>query len=377
MVCFLAATTPAAAQTSIHRLADAFAREVQRVAAGRPAAVSAPEDRTGRGGALSADLLALINARLPPPGTAAVTLRMAPVLAESRGRLTLSSRVLDADGAFVDVVTASVAVEDGALVLYPTRSVPAAAAADVLLSAKTPWEGARILDLALLGTDRLLVLTVEDARLFGIVEGRLEPLARYWLPGPFVPVRHPGGLVAWTPGDRAAWVMTSRSPRAVLLALEGDRLVVRETAAAVPWPGVPGGLRFRDGTNLLEMERSDGPVAVLSVERCADDDGSVTPEGVLQLGTASPGLRVGPAIALLGQGMVAAAAPTPPGVPDHIRILKRETEGFEIVDTLSTDGTVAALAALRQGGTLRLAAALEGTAGARELWLLDLGLHPR
>jgi hypothetical protein len=110
----------------------------------------------------------------------------------------------------------------------------------------------RALDLAFLGPDRLVAADSAEAALFALRDGGATLLSRKPLPGPLEVVRAPGALLQASEADGAVWALTSRSPRAVLFAVEGGELVEREQAAALPFPATARGLRFRAGTNLIE-----------------------------------------------------------------------------------------------------------------------------
>src|SRR4029077_20458668 len=93
--------------------------------------------------------------------------------------------------------------------------------------------------------------------------------------------------------DAAFWALTSRSPRALLFAVEDGRLVERQEAAALPWPGCPSGLRYRAGTNLIEGAIAGVPAGpYLGLDDSAPRV-AVTTDGSLRTGAAA-GPRTGP-----------------------------------------------------------------------------------
>ena len=118
---------------------------------------------------------------------------------------------------------------------------------------RSPSLGEPVLALAFLDDARLAVLTPASVSVHRIDRSRFLQVARRDLPLPRAVVRTPGGLVL--PGDDAFWALTSGMARAVLYALEGNRLVERAQADALPWPETSGGLRYREGTNLLDTPR--------------------------------------------------------------------------------------------------------------------------
>ena len=219
-----------------------------------------------------------------------------------------------------------------------------------------------VLALALLPGDRLAVLGRDTVRVYRSRAGELVRLSERTLPEA-QPVRFPGGLLAVT--EDAVWVQRSGLPRALLLALdEGGALVERGQAEAFPWPGCPRGLRYRDGTNLLEgaaVGLGDGPFLAVA------DGVGVDPEGRVLLASAEgprpSGLRAGPALVSLGDGLFAAASASAPGPADTILIFEREEDELRLLHELSTPGAVRALAAAPGNGRVRLLAAVEAGEG--------------
>jgi hypothetical protein len=227
--------------------------------------------------------------------------------------------------------------------------------------------GEPVLALAWLDDTRLAVLSRRSVSVHRRERSGLVRMARRDLPPPLAVVRHPGGLIL--PGDDAFWVLTSAMPRAVLYALEGDRLLERAQAEALPWPEVRGGLRYRDGTNLLESPA--GLLLTPSVEGLAVD-----PSGrllILSAEGASPtGLTAGPTLAGLGRGVVATSSAAPPGAPDSVLILERAEGDLHVRGRLPVPGSLRALAGRRLGREGRLAAALETDTGQTVVLLIGL-----
>jgi len=150
----------ASSATSLGRLADAVALEIARVAAGRPVELAAPDDRTGAG--LALDLDALVRARLEGRvslATSGPRLAVTSTVAAVGARLVWSARVVEEpSGALVDVISVSTPWDPALLPLIPSRAGTGAEGVDVLDRATTPPVEGRIVALAFLGDERLLVL---------------------------------------------------------------------------------------------------------------------------------------------------------------------------------------------------------------------------
>ncbi|HKC10789.1 MAG TPA: hypothetical protein VKI41_01895 [Vicinamibacteria bacterium] len=371
---------PAAADSPLSRLATALADEIARTAQGRPVEIGSIEDRTGRGAAFVLDLRNLLLSRLEGRLSAGSSsrLRVEPVLMEAPLRLVVSARVVsEPEGSLVDVISVSVPTDPAVLPLSPARPPAGRSGFETVSSSRTPPLEGPVVGLALLSDDRVLVLQAEALGLYRLEDSRLVRLAQRPLPGPLEPVRLPGGLLLATEGG-LVWAVTSRSPRASLFAVEegGRRLGERLVADALPWPGSPGGLRFRPGTNLLEGSLEGlGPGPFLAVTDAAAGV-AVDPDGRLRVsapdGPRSSGLRSGTGLASLWKGILAAASASPPGATDAILILERGEREWILADSLPVPGAVRALAASVHGDTARLVAALEDPGGETYLLLLDL-----
>jgi hypothetical protein len=101
---------------------------------------------------------------------------------------------------------------------------------------------------------------------------------------------------------------------------------------------------------------------------------AVTADGVLRQGEAA-GPTVGPALAALWPGVVAAPSAEPPGEDDAILIVATPggaADGPRVLDALAVDGAVRALAGRPRGGSMRLVAALEDEQGGTRLLVMDL-----
>lgn len=368
----------ARAESPVARLAGRVADEIARVARGRAVEVMIPEDRSGRGASLALDLRALVIARLA--GRANLTesgprLRVASVLSESPRRLVVSARVVEEPGGrLFDLLSVSVDADDRVLDLAPLRAAPAHVV-DVVAATRTPPLDGPVLDLGFLGEDRMVVLTTESVALYRWDGSGLALGSRRRLPGPFTAVRAPGGVLLTIEGDRSFWALTSRSPAASLFAVDNDKIVPRLEATALPWPGVPGGLRYRAGTNLLEGAvpgLGSGPFLVLAK---GEEGLAVSADGRLRVvGLEGPGgeLRVGPALAALWEGLLAASSADPPGSEDSLLLIAREEGGPRMVDRLPVQGAIRALAAHGRGEIVRLVAAVEEPGGTTRLVVSDL-----
>jgi hypothetical protein len=227
------------------------------------------------------------------------------------------------------------------------------------------------LDVALLGPDRLVVLGAEEVALFALDQGHVALLSRKPLAGPFEVVRVPGGILQASERDAAVWAMTSRSGRAVLFAVEGTELVERQQADALPFPGCPGGFRYRPGTNLLEGEVEKleaGPYLDVVV---AEPVLAVSPEGrLLAAGLADTGSRVGPTLAAVWPGLFAASLPVPPGEADAVVL--QALSAATAVASCAVPAPVRAIAARAQGETARFAVAMDEAEGRSSLLVFDL-----
>jgi hypothetical protein len=297
------------------------------------------------------------------------------VLSETPAGLVVSARVVEEPGShLVDILSVSAPTDETALPLSPLPAPPAPAAVEVLSSSRTAQIDGPILDLAFFGDDRLVVLGADSVALYRWDDARLTLQARRPLSGPLDTVRFPGGLLRVAERDAAFWALTSRSPRALLFAVEDGRLVERQEAEALPWPGSPAGLRYRPGTNLIEGVVGDlGAGPFLALEDSAPGV-AVTADAVLRDGAVA-GPTVGPALAALRPGLVAAPSPEPPGEDDAILIVAMPggaAQGLRVLDSLRVEGAVRALAGRARGESMRLVAALEDAQGGARLLVMDL-----
>ena len=218
--------------------------------------------------------------------------------------------------------------------------------------------GESVLDMAFLDATDLLVLSPDALSLYRLEDADLRLLDREPLPGPHRPVRAPGGLVVLADGAAFCWALTSGMPRAALFTVSRQGLDLQSDAAAVPWPNVPGGVRFRRDTNLLEadMPGLEGPLLRLLP---GDEPMAVGARGELRMtGRPASSLRLGPALAPLWPGLVGAASPLPPGASDEVLVFTPSAPP-EVIARFGVPGAVRALAARALGRKRMLAAAIE------------------
>jgi hypothetical protein len=229
----------------------------------------------------------------------------------------------------------------------------------------------RALDLAFLGPDRLVVLDAAEVALFSLADRHVTLLSRRVLPGPLEVVRAPGGLLQGSEREAAVWAMTSRSAQPVLFAVEGTELVERQRAEAMPFPGCPRGLRFRSGTSLIEGDVEGlGPGPFLDVA-AAETPFAVSPEGLLLTAERpDPAARVGPTLAPLWPGLIAASLPSSPGQDDAVVVLAPPAATPMLI--CPAPGPVRAIAARINGDSARLAVAFDEAEGRSSLLLFDV-----
>lgn len=250
-----------------------------------------------------------------------------------------------------------------ALLLAASVAAPSGQAIEIVSRQRRSFD-ARPLDLEFLGDDRLLALSSDALALYSLdAAGGVALLSRVALPGPFLKVRAPAGLIRASDADASCWVLTNQLPEALLFAIEGASLLLRDRASALPWPGAPAGLRYVAGTNVLE--RGDERLA-----RVAEAGWAVMEDGTLKQEAASGITRVGNALAPLWERFAIASSPLPPGQPDALLVLERGAEGVEIVETLPLEGSLRALAAHVVGRRARVVAAFES--GETGLLVLEL-----
>lgn len=238
--------------------------------------------------------------------------------------------------------------------------------------ARTPALAEPVLDLALLDDDLILALSPEAVSLYRWGRDGLSLESRRPLPGNTVPVRTPGGLLTPLDESGAFWALSSRVPSAALYRIESRRLTEIASADALPWPGCPEGLRFRDGTNLVQgrvASLGPGPFLTLEPGFAVDADARLREA---EVETGEDAARVGPTLAALGGSLLAASQPGPPGASDEILLLARTATGWTVEQALPVEGAVRALAARPRQGQWRLVAAVEEPERTTHLVILDL-----
>ena len=362
---------------ALARLADRFADAIAAAAGGRPVEL-APLEAEGRRASDALDLRALTLARLT--GRLAVhddgpRLRVVGALAEQAGRLVVSARLVEEPGGgLAELVSASIETDPRR---FETRTEPprAGRAVDWLGSRRTAPMDDRVLAMAWLPDDRLAVLHPDAAALYRWMPPDLVLLDRHPLPAARGggETRIDAGVISAATHDQAFWAMTNARPRAVLLGVAGGHLVERSEGDALPWPGVEGGLRFRPGTNLLEGQtRRFGPTPLLAI--APDGVAAAVADDARLLGPgADTGLHVGPTLAQLWDGWIAASSADPPGIADSLLLLR--TGDGRLLDSFSIEGAIRALAGNIEGDPARLAAAVEPVSGGTALEMIELRQH--
>jgi hypothetical protein len=230
---------------------------------------------------------------------------------------------------------------------------------------------------------RLLVLAPQRVSLLRLEAGRQQELASVELPGPFLPVRKNAGMIALAAESRDAWVLTNSMARAVLVGVEQDRLVLGATADAIPWPGLPGGIRYREGTNVLQgVVPEENPQRLIGLapgrsDIAVDDDGELL---ALAPGAAhvEEGIRVGPVLAGLGSDDIIASSADPPGDHDTLVLVHRDGDEWTTRRCLTVSGAVTALAARLAAGRAHVACACSLPGGtAWTLLTFDVDIESR
>ena len=260
-----------------------------------------------------------------------------------------------------------------AAILAP--SVPAAEPR-LAVAAEAPVT-APVLDVGLARNGRVVVLMDGALALYRFTRAGLEKIDERPIAGRG-PVRAPAGIVLADPGDDTCWVATNRAEGATLYSLEGDRLWEVERAAALPWPGVRGGVGFRAGTNLVEAEIAGlGAGPFVRIGR-GDPAWAIANDATLAVaGLAGPPPRVGFAAARIGPRTFVVSAPLPPGA-DRISVLRLEAPAPTA--TLEVAGTVTALGAgARDGARDGAVTVLAGVTreGAPRVVVLEVDDGPR
>jgi hypothetical protein len=360
---------------AVARLAEEMASEVVRVARGRAVEVAPAAEGVVPGP--SAEWRELLLARLEGRVRLAAEgprVRVDWAATDAPARLLASARLVEAPGGkLLDIVSVSAPSDAGTVPLSPQRSASPRTAVDVIATSRSaPIQGV-VLALAWISDERVLTVFRDEAALYRLDASALVLESHRALPRPLSAVRSPGAMAVAEAG--AAWVLTSATASAALLAAEDGRLVVRSRADALPWPGSATGLRFRGGTNLVEVDAAGlgaGPFLALEPSGIAGVDG----EGELRLATgeggARAGLRAGSAVAALWKGMLAVSSSAPPADVDAVSLVAVSDQGAEVAETIPVEGTLRALASRASGEGVRLLAAVEEKGPQSRLLLMDL-----
>jgi hypothetical protein len=204
------------------------------------------------------------------------------------------------------------------------------------------------------------VLLLEDDR---VSLWRLAPNAMVheedW-PAPARPetIRHPGGLIHGTGGTPDFWVLRSGWPEAFLLREEGG-LSQAASAALIPWPGAPGGLHFRAGTNLIEgVLEGLGPGARVALS----EDGVLAIDGESLLHATNgdaPALRLGSAVTHPWSD-IAVASSSATRAPDTLLSVALDTRPVSATQITRLDGLIRALAVAVNKDAAHLLVAVDG-----------------
>jgi hypothetical protein len=261
-----------------------------------------------------------------------------------------------------------------AMAAAPPRSVSAIAVTRQLVAA-------RVVALAWLDDTRLILLTADELLLYRSAEPGSGVVARLTLPGPRRMARAAAGMLLVDPDASAAWAMTNRCTRAALVEWGGERLALRSEADALPWPGSATGLRYREGMDWIDGEvpsLGSGPFLAVA----ARGEGlAVAPDARVLLAAtgkqagdsdAPPALRIGPALAALWPGWIAASSARPPGDGDALIVLIRDPAGLRAENVLEIQEPIRALASRALGAAVRLAAATDDAEGRTRLVFVDL-----
>jgi hypothetical protein len=236
----------------------------------------------------------------------------------------------------------------------------------LLSAAQTPAMPGRILDVSLLAEDRLAVLSEEAMSLYRRDGQALKREGHLVHSGPLLAVRAPAGCIRAVESERAVWVAANHLPGARLFTWEGSRLAETQQADALP-----GGLRYRPGTNLLEL----GEAQVVRVRQglAVSGDGRL---GILDGGApAWTAVRVGDAVARPWPRIAAASSTRPPGGADALGFYDLGPEP-RLRGALGLEGSVKALASRRLGGDATVVLAIAAEGGDR-LVFLRLGRENR
>jgi hypothetical protein len=124
---------------------------------------------------------------------------------------------------------------------------------------------------------------------------------------------------------------------------------------------------------LLEGQtRRFGPTPLLAI--APDGVAAAVADDARLLGPgADTGLHVGPTLAQLWDGWIAASSADPPGIADSLLLLR--TGDGRLLDSFSIEGAIRALAGNIDGDQARIAAAVEPVSGGTALEMIELRQH--
>jgi hypothetical protein len=253
---------------------------------------------------------------------------------------------------------------------------PPRGALEVVSSSISAPSGARVLDLAFVDDERLVVLLEDAVTLYRRDGDALRRLDRRPLDVSAV-VRAPAGVVVVADREAAFWVSTNLAEGAVLFTIDGGRLQETQRADALPWPGSPQGARFHPGTNTIDVSVSglgSGPHL-----RAGTQAGgwAIAPDG--RLGVAHAGwtaTRVGSAGAVLWAGVWIASSAKPPASTDALLVLTVDGSAPRVSATFPVTGSVTGIGARARGDRAFVAAAA-AEAGVHRLILMELARDER
>ena len=193
-----------------------------------------------------------------PLASSGPRLSVAAALAAVGTRLVWSARIVEEPSAGWSTSSPCPRAWDpGLLPLIPSRGAGAGAeGVDVLDRATTPPIEGRVVALAFIGDERLLVLFDDALALYRRDGLALRLESRRDLPGPLAGVRFPGGLLLAAESESACWALTSRTPRAVLFSLDGSRLTSSAASGRAALAARRGGRALPPGN---EPARRGGP----------------------------------------------------------------------------------------------------------------------
>jgi hypothetical protein len=258
-----------------------------------------------------------------------------------------------------------------ALFWLATSSVPAAS---VKLTARSHPLALEIVAMRGIDRDRLLILTPQEVLLVRLKWPVVDVRGRLRLPEPQRPARTSAGLISLLDDPTSCWLLLNTATHAQLVSLDGDELSLGSQAERLPWPDLPGGVAFRPGTNIVEIDDAALAGSPLVSPPASAGSPALTDAARLLLRDAAgravaiEGPLIGPPLLPIAPGIYAATSARPPSEPDAILLLNVREDSVETVATLSVEGVVTALARLpNHGAAISLVAAIRVDGGVRLL----------